>query len=82
MKDLEYYLAQPWTIRVGREEYDDGVFEWVLEIDELSGFTLVADTQAELFLRYRPALELFLDSYVMDGEEPPLPAAAQQVSSA
>lgn len=82
MKDLEYYLAQPWTIRLCREEYEDRVYEWVLEIDELPGFVLVADTQAELFLRYRPALELFVESYLMDGEEPPLPAAAQQVSGA
>lgn len=82
MKDLEYYLALPWTIRMGKEEYEDGVREWVLEIEELPGFTLVADTQAELFLRYRPALELFLESYLMDGEEPPIPAAAQQVSGA
>lgn len=73
MRDLEFYLAQPWGVRVFTEDYPDGVREWVLEIDELPGFALAGDSQAELFLKYRPSLEFFLQSYLDDGEEPPLP---------
>ncbi|CAN5398670.1 hypothetical protein BH24GEM3_BH24GEM3_23850 [soil metagenome] len=81
MKDLEYYLSLPWTIQWSEEEEEDGRF-LVLEIAELPGLAIVGRTQAEVLLRYRPALELFLESYLMDGEEPPLPATAQQVSGA
>lgn len=77
MKDLDFYLALPWTIRWSAETYEDGTEERVLAIEELPGFALVADTEAELLLRYRLALELFLGSYLEDGEEPPLPAAAR-----
>lgn len=77
MRDLEYYLSLPWTLRRSVEEYEDGSRELVLEIEELPGFALVADTEAELFLGYRPALELFLRSYLDEGEEPPVPAGAR-----
>lgn len=81
MNELESYLALPWTIRWSTEEYEDGMRERELEIEELPGFALVADTEAELLLRYRPALELFLSSYLEDGEEPPTPAAARERSA-
>jgi predicted RNase H-like HicB family nuclease len=75
MRDLAYYRSLPWTVRV-EEEGEDGEREWVLQVEELPGLAIVGDSQSEVMLKYPAALELFLESYLRDGEEPPLPRAS------
>lgn len=76
MKDLEYYVSLPWTIRRSVDEREGCRTELILEIEELPGFVLAEHTEAELLAHYRPALECFLESYLEDGEVPPVPEAA------
>lgn len=68
MKEVDYYLRAPWSINASTEgEYK------VLRIAELPGFVVAAKTADELDEDFWPALQTFLESYVEDGEVPPLP---------
>jgi len=68
---LAYYLAQPWTVRVDERFDDDHYF--AATIDELPGFVATGNTTAELDASFWEALAAFLESYIEDGEDPPLP---------
>lgn len=71
MRDIEFYLSLPWTVRrIVRE--DDGRY-YVVAIEELPGFSAVGDTEAEVWSEFPVALRSFLLSYLDYGEEPPMP---------
>ena len=77
MKNLEFYLAQPWTIERADENYDVPNVE--LRVRELQGFLVVGESDEEVEAAFWPALELFLESYLQDGEEPPIPASPSRL---
>jgi predicted RNase H-like HicB family nuclease len=67
---LNQLMRLPWTF-VGPKEFE-GHFE--LRIAELPDFFLAGETKAEVLEDLRGALETFLQSFIAEGEEPPLPA--------
>lgn len=70
---LAEYLRMPWTI-VRSTHDDDGDYA-ALHVQELPGFVVAARTDDELERLFWDALPAFLESYLQDGEEPPLPNA-------
>jgi predicted RNase H-like HicB family nuclease len=72
MKDIDYYVTLPWTVRTGERD-DDGHY-FFLTIDELPGFIVAGESREELASEYWDALEVFLQSFLDDEEEVPLPA--------
>lgn len=77
MSDLELYLSLPWTIRRSVRN-DDGRY-FVLTVDELEGFVVTGRTYDELNENFWPALSAFIQSYLEDGEEPPMPEKARDL---
>ena len=76
MRDLEFFLSLPWTIK--REEHDDDGRYIALTIEELPGFVLASESEEELEAMFWPALRAFLQSYIQHGEQPPVPALARK----
>ena len=77
---LRLYLALPWTIE--REDaHDDGDYV-VLSVRELPGFTVAGRDASEAERRFWPALRQFLQSYIDDGEQPPLPPGSERLMNA
>lgn len=70
MRDVQTYLAVPWTIH--RAEYDDDGPYTALTIEELPGFVVAGRSNEELEKEFWLALEGFLRSYLQHGEEPAL----------
>jgi predicted RNase H-like HicB family nuclease len=72
--DPSSYLMYPWSIRGPRmvtDEFGNKHFE--LRISELPDFFVAASTESEALYELKPALLAFLESYVAEGETPPLP---------
>jgi predicted RNase H-like HicB family nuclease len=68
-------VALPWAWRGPTRERDDYGSEWFeIRIAELDEFFVAAGTPEEAVAQASPALEAFLDSYLSQGERPPLPA--------
>jgi predicted RNase H-like HicB family nuclease len=67
------YLRMPWTIE--RSVHDDDGDYLALHVRELPGFVVAARDEDELERLFWEALPAFLESYLEDGEEPPLPEA-------
>jgi predicted RNase H-like HicB family nuclease len=70
---LDDYLRMPWT--VSRSVHDDDGEYVALHIDELPGFVVAARDENELERLFWEALPPFLESYLSEGETPPLPNA-------
>lgn len=70
---LADYLRMPWT--VSRSVHDDDGQYVALHIDELPGFVVAARDEDELERLFWQALPPFLESYLSEGETPPLPNA-------
>lgn len=67
------YLRMPWTIE--RSVHDDDGEYIALRVRELPGFVVAGQTDAEVEQMFWDALPAFLESYLEDGEAPPLPNA-------
>lgn len=67
------YLRMPWTIERSLH-HDDGEYI-ALHVRELPGFVAAGRTNEEVEQAFWDALPAFLDSYIADGEQPPLPNA-------
>lgn len=72
MKRIEDYLNLSWTTLDSVRD-DDGQY-FVRRVEELPGFVVAARSESELEREYRAALRTFIESYLEDGEEPPLPS--------
>ncbi len=72
MRDIRYYLTLPWHIQ--RTEHDDDGEYVALTIKELPGFVVASASIPELEAMFWPALEGFVQTYLDEGTEPPLPA--------
>ena len=70
-KGVEFYLNAPWTVKTEKRT-DDGHYVAVT-IEELPGFVVAAKSQGEIEQVFWPTLTDFLQSYLDDGEEVPLP---------
>lgn len=70
---LADYLRMPWTVRRS-VHCDDGEYV-ALHIDELPGFVVASADENELEQLFWEALPAFLNSYLEEGETPPLPNA-------
>jgi predicted RNase H-like HicB family nuclease len=66
-------LRMPWTVR--RSVHDDDGEYVALHIDELPGFVVASADENELEQLFWEALPAFLESYLEEGETPPLPNA-------
>jgi predicted RNase H-like HicB family nuclease len=67
------YLRMPWTIE--RSVHDDDGTYIALHVRELPGFVAAGRTEEEVEQSFWDALPAFLESYLADGEPPPLPNA-------
>lgn len=74
MKSIADYLTLPWAVRLFEQD-DDGLY-YVITVEELPGFSVVGDTREEVISEYPLALRCYLEGCINAGEEPPLPAAA------
>jgi predicted RNase H-like HicB family nuclease len=63
-----------WTWEGPRQVTEDGVTHFELTVRELPDFFVAGHTRDEVLTEARPALAAFLQSYVENGESPPLPA--------
>lgn len=70
---LAEYLRMPWTIE--RSVHDDDGEYVALRVRELPGFVAAGRTDEELEQNFWEALPAFLESYLTNGEQPPLPNA-------
>jgi len=67
------YLRMPWTINRS-VHHDDGDYI-ALHVEELPGFVVAGRTDDEVEHLFWDALPAFLQSYLAEGEQPPLPNA-------
>jgi predicted RNase H-like HicB family nuclease len=72
-------LELPWTWEGPLEGTEDGVTYFEYRIRELPDFFVAGETLEEADRERIPALRAFLESYVEDGEVPPLPAPTWRV---
>jgi predicted RNase H-like HicB family nuclease len=80
MTRLDNLLALPWTIQRHDETYEaERSIE--LSVKELPGFTVCGDSEDEAEAAFWPALRVFLESYMEDGETPPLPELVRRVAA-
>ena len=64
----------PWSIRgPSRIEDEHGTVHYAMRILELPDFFVAGATESEVLYEFRDALLAFLDSYIREGEVPPLP---------
>lgn len=73
---LEEYEALPWTVhgRAVRESSDDVPY-YLVTVEELEGFSVVAATRAEAEELFPFILREYLAAMVELGSAPPVPAA-------
>jgi predicted RNase H-like HicB family nuclease len=76
MSSTDFYVRLPWTL-VPSARDDDGTY-LVLEVRELPGFIVTGKDEEEIAAEFWPALEAFIESYLEDGEHPPLPEGTEQ----
>src|SRR5262245_25595879 len=74
MMTLEQLLKQPWTWEGPRRGTESGETFFEYRIRELPDFFVAGETPEEADRERIPALRAFLESYVDNGEMPPLPA--------
>jgi predicted RNase H-like HicB family nuclease len=70
---LDDYVRLPWSVT--RSVHDDDGKYVALHVDELPGFVVAARDEDELERMFWEALPAFLESYLSEGETPPLPNA-------
>lgn len=68
---LESYLRLPWTLLPGRREAEG---YYTLRVAELPSVLGVGETESELQASFWEAMRSVLTSYLLDGEEIPLPS--------
>ena len=73
---LEQYEALPWTVhgRAVRESDGDAPY-YLVTIEELEGFSVVAETRTEAEELFPAVLREYLAAAVESGNAPPVPAA-------
>jgi predicted RNase H-like HicB family nuclease len=79
MNLVDLFLSLPWTVLASQETYDEETFT-ELTVEELPGFLVAGESDEEAEEAFWPALRLFLESYIEDGELPPLPATLELVA--
>ena len=72
--DPQDFVRLPWSIRgPSRIEDEHGSVHYAIRILELPDFYVAGASENEVLYEFRDALLAFLDSYLRDGEVPPLP---------
>lgn len=71
---IDALMNLPWSWVGPREVSEDGQKYWMVEIRELPGFLVAAESRQTVLAEVRAALRAFLESYLEHGEEPPRPA--------
>ena len=73
---INEYAALPWTVhgRAVREAPGEAEY-YLMTIEELEGFSVVADTRAEAESLFPTVLREYLAAAVESGNAPPIPAA-------
>jgi predicted RNase H-like HicB family nuclease len=74
---VDEYVALPWTVR-GREvrEAPEDAPYYLLTIEEMPGFSIVAPTRAEAEGMYPAELREYIEAMVESRRAVPIPAAA------
>lgn len=68
------YLMFPWSIRGPMKVTDEhGNTHYEMRVRELPDFLHAASSEGEALYEFGDALTAFLESYVSEGEVPPLP---------
>ncbi len=70
---LNEIVGLPWSWEGPREVTEDGDTHFELTVRELPDFFVAADSRDAVLSEARPALAAFLQSYLENGEIPPLP---------
>ena len=73
---ISEYESLPWTVhgRAVREAPDEEPY-YLMTIEELEGFSVVADTRGEAESLFPTVLREYLAAAVESGSSPPIPAA-------
>ena len=73
---IEEYQGLPWTVhgRAVRETAGDEPY-YMVTVEELEGFSVVAETRAETEALFPVVLKEYLAAAVESGNAPPVPAA-------
>lgn len=73
---IEDYQALPWTVhgRAVRETAGEDPY-YLVTVEELEGFSVVAETRAEAEALFPVVLREYLAAAVESGNAPPVPAA-------
>ncbi len=73
---ISEYEALPWTVngRAVREAPGEASY-YLMTVEELEGFSVVADTRAEAESLFPAVLREYLAAAVESGHAPPVPAA-------
>lgn len=73
---INEYAALPWTVhgRAVREASEEDEY-YLMTIEELEGFSVVADTRGEAESLFPTVLREYLAAAVESGNAPPIPAA-------
>ena len=68
------YLMLPWAIRGPAKVTDEhGNTHYEMRVRELPDFLLAASSEGEALYEFGDALTAFLESYLCEGEVPPVP---------
>jgi antitoxin HicB len=70
MKDLAYYMAQPYTFTLIPDSDEPG---YAIKVNELPGCISQGTTSGEALTRIREAMEVWIESAIEDGQEVPEP---------
>jgi len=73
MQTIDELVRLPWTWQGPTLRKEDDAEYWELRIAELRDFFVAGETRDEVVWEALPALRGFLDSYLSNGELPPLP---------
>lgn len=73
------FLSLPYTIHVVPDECTDGSHCYLARVVELEGCESHGDTPEEASDNLREAVELYIDSMLEDGLEPPVPEGIRPV---
>lgn len=76
MMTLEQYMLLPYRVVVAPEACTDGSRCYMARIPELPGCESHGETVEEARENLEEAKQLYLESLIEDGIEPPIPAAA------
>ena len=73
MTTLAEYLRMPWTVKIERQEDEDGV--WLeATVEELDGLHASAPESGDIQPAFYEALGCHLEAMIRDGAEVPVPA--------